>query len=72
MRYEVKTAVKMSMLAFWAVTPRTLVGRYQRFGDTHFSSEDGSSIFLRNVCISLQVHTMLQPEDQLVHTYREN
>jgi hypothetical protein len=34
-RYEVLKAVKM-LLAFWAVTPCGLVGRYQRFGGTYF------------------------------------
>jgi hypothetical protein len=41
MRLEVFTAVKMSMLVFWLVTPCELVGGYQRF-----SLEDGSSMFL--------------------------
>jgi hypothetical protein len=31
MRVEVFTAVKMSMLVLWVVTPCWLVGRYQRF-----------------------------------------
>jgi hypothetical protein len=32
--FEVLTAVKLSMLALWVVTPCCLVGRYQRFGET--------------------------------------
>jgi hypothetical protein len=32
---EVLTTVKMSMLVFWVVMPCGLVGRYQRFGETH-------------------------------------
>jgi hypothetical protein len=32
-RSEVLTAVKLSMLVFWVVTPFGLVGRYQRFGE---------------------------------------
>jgi hypothetical protein len=47
-RFEVLTAVKMSMLFFWVVTPCGLVGRYQRFGETCL-------IFY------LQVHTASQP-----------
>jgi hypothetical protein len=35
MRFEVLTAAKMLMLFFWIVTPCTLVGRYQRFGETY-------------------------------------
>jgi hypothetical protein len=32
MRFDVLTAMKMSISVFWAVTPCGLVGRYQRFG----------------------------------------
>jgi hypothetical protein len=50
MRFEVLTAVKMSMLVFWVVMPCGLVGKYQRFGGTYclhlFSPEDGGTIFL--------------------------
>jgi hypothetical protein len=35
MRFEVLTAVKMSILVFWVVTQCGLVGRYQRFGGTY-------------------------------------
>jgi hypothetical protein len=35
MRFEVHTAVKMSMLVFWVVTPCELVCRYRRFGETY-------------------------------------
>jgi hypothetical protein len=45
-RLEVLTAVKMSMLFFWVVTPCGLVGRY--------------SMFLRNFGIYLQAHTASQ------------
>jgi hypothetical protein len=31
MRFEILTAVKMSMLVFWVVTPCELVERYKRF-----------------------------------------
>jgi hypothetical protein len=54
-RYEVLTAVRMSMLFSWIMTPCRLVGRYQRF----FSPEDGDSIFLRNV-IYLRVYRASQ------------
>jgi hypothetical protein len=62
--FEVLTAMKMSMF-FWTVTSRKFVGRNQRFGGTQYlSPEDGGSIFLRNVGISLQVDMALQPKDQ--------
>jgi hypothetical protein len=35
MRLEVLMAVKMSMFAFWAVTPCGLIGSYQRFEGTY-------------------------------------
>jgi hypothetical protein len=54
MRFEVITAVKMSILVLWVVMLCGLVGRY-------LSPEDGGSMFLRNVGIYLQVHTALQP-----------
>jgi hypothetical protein len=34
-RFEVLTAVKMSILVFWLATPSELVGRYQRFGEIY-------------------------------------
>jgi hypothetical protein len=56
MRYKVHTAMKMSMLVLWVVTPCELVGRYQCLAGTYclFSPEDGGSIFLRNIGICLQ------------------
>jgi hypothetical protein len=54
MRFETLTAVKMSILVFWVVTPCGLVDRYQRFGD-------GGSMLLRNIGIYLRVHVALQP-----------
>jgi hypothetical protein len=60
MRFEVITALEMSILLFLVLTPRGLVCRYQGFGETyclhlhgHFSSEDGDSMFLRKVGIYL-------------------
>jgi hypothetical protein len=35
-RFEVFTAVKMSMMFFWVVAPCGLAGRYQHFGDTYW------------------------------------
>jgi hypothetical protein len=34
-RLEVLTALKMTVLFFWVVTPCRLIGRYQRFGETY-------------------------------------
>jgi hypothetical protein len=73
MKSEVLTAVKMSTLSFWVVTPCGLVCRYQRFGATYclhlqgwshfsvFSPEDGDSMLLRNVGIYIRVRTASQP-----------
>jgi hypothetical protein len=47
LRFEVLTAVRMTMLFFWVVTP--------------CSPEDGNSMFLRNVGIYLRVYTASQP-----------
>jgi hypothetical protein len=46
MKSEILRAVKMSMLVFWVSTP--------------FGTEYGGSMFLINVGIYLQVHTVLQ------------
>jgi hypothetical protein len=48
--FVVHTAMTMSTLVFWVVTPCG-----------HFSPEDGYSMFLRNVGIYLQVHRALLP-----------
>jgi hypothetical protein len=48
-RSEVLTAVKISMLVFYVVTP------------CGYFPEDGDSMFYRNVGIYLQVHTASQP-----------
>jgi hypothetical protein len=58
--FEILTAVKMSIFVFWVLTPCGLVGRYHRFGGTHFNPEDGGSVFIRNDGICVQVHTVLQ------------
>jgi hypothetical protein len=57
MRFEVLTAVEISMLVFLVVIPCKLAGRCERF----FSPEDGGSVFLRNVGIYLQIHSAWQP-----------
>jgi hypothetical protein len=61
MIFEVLTAVKVSTLVFWVVTPCGLVDRYQHFIGTYFSPEDGGSMLLRNVGIYLQIYKVLQP-----------
>jgi hypothetical protein len=43
-RYEVLTAVKMSMLGSCVVTLSEPVGRYRRFGET-YCHEDGGRMF---------------------------
>jgi hypothetical protein len=52
-RFEVITALKMSMLVFWVVTTLQLVGKYRRFGVT------SSAFKSRNVGIYVQVHVAL-------------
>jgi hypothetical protein len=47
-RFEVLTAVKMSMLVFWVVTPCGLVRRYQRFGETYCLQ----LLYMETVCFS--------------------
>jgi hypothetical protein len=54
MIFEVLTAEKLSILNFWVTTPCVTI----------FIPEDGDSLFLRNVCTYLQVHTALQPKRQ--------
>jgi hypothetical protein len=51
----------MSMLVFCVLTPCGLVGRYEHFGESNFSPEDGDSMFLRNVGVYLQIHMALLP-----------
>jgi hypothetical protein len=77
MRFDVLTAVKMSMLVFWVVTPCGLVGRYQRFGGTYCLylqdwSEDGGRTFLRNVGIYPQTHMTSQPRRTINYNSEEN
>jgi hypothetical protein len=35
LRFQVLAVVNMSMFVFWVVTPRGLVGKYQRFKETY-------------------------------------
>jgi hypothetical protein len=58
--FKVLKTVKMSLPAFWAVTPCGLVGRYQLF-----KPEDGGSVTLRHCALCPQVHKALQ---QKIHT----
>jgi hypothetical protein len=54
-RSEVLTAVKMSMLLFWVVTPCRLVGCcYKRFGRKNcpFRTEANSTLKMERVCFS--------------------
>jgi hypothetical protein len=60
LRFEVLTAMKMSVLVFCVVTPCGLVGRYQHSGLT-LKME---TLFLQNVSIDLQVQRALQPRRQ--------
>jgi hypothetical protein len=47
MRFEVLTAVEMSVFVSLVMTPCGLVSGYQRFGGcSNFIPEDGGSIFL--------------------------
>jgi hypothetical protein len=55
-RFEVFKSVKMALLLFWVVTSCGL-----------FNTEDGDSMFLRNVGFYLRVHMASQPRrDYLV------
>jgi hypothetical protein len=58
LRFEDVMTVTTSMCFFWVVRPCGHVGTYQRF----LRVEGGSSTFLRNVVISLQVHVLLLTE----------
>jgi hypothetical protein len=63
------------MLVFRVLTPREFVRRYQRFGGTYclhvqgWSPEVGGSMFLRSVCVHIQVHRASQPGIPRVMTY---
>jgi hypothetical protein len=66
-RFEVLTAVKMSMLVFWAARPRGLVDKchaLDEHGTSIFRADDRGSMFLRNVGIYQQVHTAYNPGNQ--------
>jgi hypothetical protein len=41
LRYEVLTAVKMSVLVFWVLTPYGFADRYYRFGETYSPHHQG-------------------------------
>jgi hypothetical protein len=74
MRSEVHTVVKMSMLVFWVAKPYGLAGRYQSFGGIYFRPEEGSSMFLRNVDMYLQVYPALllkRPTSTCIRSLRQ-
>jgi hypothetical protein len=52
MRPEVHTAVKMSMLVFWVVTPCGHVVGYQCFGGTYCRQYGASALNMEAVCSS--------------------
>jgi hypothetical protein len=56
MRFDVLTAVRMSMLLLWVVTPCELVGRYQRFGETYCLHLQGRK-WKQYYPPKLQIHT---------------
>jgi hypothetical protein len=71
-RFEALTAVKMSMLVFWVVTPCGLVGRYstnvsEEYTASIFRVEDGGIMFLRNVGTTYKFTRRYNPENQ--HRY---
>jgi hypothetical protein len=65
-RFQILTAVKMSMLDCWVVTPRRLQGRYQRFGGIYCHHLQ-DSMFLRRTGIYLQATQRHNTEYKLVH-----
>jgi hypothetical protein len=61
MRFEVLTAVKMTMLFLWVVMSYRLVGRYQRFGETALNME---TVCFSETLVSTYESTRHNPEDQ--------
>jgi hypothetical protein len=51
MRFEVLTGAKMSVLIYWIVMPRGLVGRYQSF--------EGTSTILIIVYLAFEITTVI-------------
>jgi hypothetical protein len=49
MRFQVLTAVKMSLSVFWVVKACGLAGTYQHFGETSSVLKMQAVIFLQNV-----------------------
>jgi hypothetical protein len=67
MKSEVLTAVKMSLLVFWVVTPCGLAGRYQRF-------EGSYSLKMETMCssetlVSTESTRRYNPEDKHRQVY---
>jgi hypothetical protein len=63
MKFKFLTAVKMSMLVFWVVTPFELVGRYQRFR----GPEDGAVCSSETLISAYKFTRRYNPEDQHRH-----
>jgi hypothetical protein len=61
LRFEVLTAVNMSMLVFWVVTPRGLIFRYQRFGETCCVHLQTHATDTRNIVLSVLVFWVVTP-----------
>jgi hypothetical protein len=64
-RFEVLTAVKMTMLFVWAVTPCRLEGRNSSVSEKHavsiLSPEEGVSMSLRNAGVYVLVYKASEP-----------
>jgi hypothetical protein len=63
---SLKSHQTFNLFVFCVVTPYGPLGRYQRFRELyclHLQGDlgEGGSMFLRNLCIYLQVHTALLP-----------
>jgi hypothetical protein len=63
MRFEVLTAVKISIMVFWVVTPCGLAGTYHRFGGT-YCPEDGCSMFVQSLIFNYKSARRHNPKDQ--------
>lgn len=65
-RFEVLTAIKMSVSVFWFVASYRLLDTYQSFGDIHllhlqgFVKDADSMVFPEKTFIYLQIHTAIQ------------
>jgi hypothetical protein len=58
-RFQILTAVKMSLVVFFVVRPCGLASVDRRFGGTHclhLQAENGGSIFFRNFFLPISQH----------------